>query len=319
MIRRGYLGPTEQAWLAGVSQAHTEVYDRASILFDRASLPRPVEPIPASKMIYVLGFQGGIDKFVMPPSPYSAKSGDSLLSKRIVTPKNPCTEAAELIDGLKQSRISKASKWDATKALDFVHDLIVGMKNGTAVINVSSLPTQDNVRAALPPDLALPICRILSSISTTDELLPAPKGLLGNEPLKRFDDLLTSQIFSGYTAAHLAIESDAKLSSFENLRHYGQKLLQQGNEILNNRRVTLNVLPVAARLIDLGFGKLPGELAKIASDSAARFIADRNNIVIYQFEDCMRSYMDDKIVHLLCDMVSQPEIINDLLADKNKG
>jgi len=264
-------------------------------------------------MIYVLGFQGGIDQFVMPPGPYSAKSGNSLLSTRIVTPKNPCTETAELIEGLTKSRISEASNWDAAKALNFVHDLIVGMKNGAAVINVSGLPTQDNVRAALPPDLALPICRILSSFTTTDELLPAPKGLLGKESLKRFDDLLTSQIFSGYISAHLAIESDAKLASFENLRLYGQRLLQQGNELLNNRRVTLNVLPIAAKLIDLGFGKLPGELAKIASDSAARFIADRNNVVIYQFEDCIRSYMDDKIVHLLCEMVSQPDIINNLL------
>jgi hypothetical protein len=319
MIRRGYVSPAEQAWLAGVSDAHTEVYDRASILFSRASLPKPVEPIPASKMIYVLGFQGGIDQFVLPPSPYSANCGDSLLSARIVAPKIPCTETAELIDGLAKTRISKASKRDAAKALNFVHDLIVGMKNGTAVINVSGLPTQDNVRAALPPDLALPICRILSSITTTDELLPAPKGLLGKEPLKRFDDLLNSKIFSGYASAHLAIESDARSASFENLRLYGQKLLQQGNEILNNRRVTLNVLPIAAKLIDVGFGKLPGELAKIASDSAARFIADRNNIVIYQFEDCMRSYLDDKIVHLLCEIVAQPDIINDLLTKKNTG
>jgi hypothetical protein len=318
-MRRGYFGPTEQAWLAGASDVHTEVYDRASTLFERASLPRPVEPIPASKMIYVLGFQGGIDQFVISPSPYSAMSGDSLLSAKIVTPKDPCAETAELIKGLAESRVSKTSEWDAMKALNFIHDLIVGMKNGAAVINVSGLPTQDKVRAALPPDLALPICRILSSITPTDELLPAPKGLLGKEPLKRFDDLLTSKVFSGYASAHLAIESDAKTASFENLRLYGRRLLKQGNELLDNRRVTLNVLPIASKLIDLGFGKLPGALAKIASDSAARFIADRNNIVIYQFEDCMRSYMDDKIVHLLCEMVSQSDIISDLLTDNNKG
>lgn len=318
-MRRGYLGPAEQAWLAGVSDAHTEVYDRASILFNRASLPRPVEPIPASKMIYVLGFQGGIDQFAMPPSPYSAKSGNSLLSTRIVKPKNLCTETAELINGLIKSRISNTSKRDATRALRFVHDLIVGMKNDAAVINVSGLPTQDSVRAALPPDLAQPICSILSSLVTTDELLPAPKGLLGKEHLKRFDNLLNSKIISGYTAAHAAIESDVKPASFENLRLYGRKLLQKGNELLDNRRATLNVLPIAAKLIDLGFGKLPGELAKIASESESRLITGRNNIVIYQFEDCMRSYMDDKITYLLCEMVSQPDIINHLLTDNNKG
>jgi hypothetical protein len=74
-----------------------------------------------------------------------------------------------------------------------------------------------------------------------------------------------------------------------------------------------------ASLIDVGFGKLPGQLAKIASDSAARFIADRNNIVNYQFEDCMRSCLDDKIAHLLCEIVAQPDIINDLLTKKNTG
>lgn len=318
-MRKGYLGPTEQAWLAGVSDVHKEVYDRASVLFTKASLPQLVEPIPANRMIYILGFQGGIDKFVTPITPYSTVSEGAPLSNRIAPPKEPCLEAGKLLDGISKSRIRKASRADVAKSLGFVHDLIVGMKNGTAVINVSGIPSQEKVRASLPPDLALPICSILASIQATDELLPAPKGLLKKEPLERFDELLQSNAFSNYTAAHLAIETDAKQEAFEHLRLYGHKLLQQGNDLLCNRRVTFNILPIAAKLIDIGFGKLPGELAKVASETAQQYFSDRSNIVIYQFEDCMRSYLDDKILHLMCEIVAQPDIVSDLLRNTRKG
>jgi hypothetical protein len=194
------------------------------------------------KSIYILGFQGGIDQFVTPITPYSTAHEDAPLSKRIAPPKEPCRDAAKLLDGLSKSQISKASRGGAAKSLGFVHDLIVGMKNGAAVINVSGIPSPENVQESLPPDLALPICRILSSIQATDELLPAPKGLLEKEPLERFNELLQSNVFYNYTSAHLAIETDAKQSAFDHLRLYGQKLLQQGNDLLCNRRVTLKSL-----------------------------------------------------------------------------
>ena len=156
----------------------------------------------------------------------------------------------------------------------------------------------EEVQGDLPPDVALPICTILSAITSADELLPAPSVIVNQNVVHRFKDLLNSEIYQRYTSAHEGIEFEARKSALSNIRHRGAELLRAGEGVLTNRRVSVNIISVVPKIVDSAFGKLPGALAQVAGDLATKFIEDKRNIVIYQFDDWANAYLTAQMRHL---------------------
>ena len=193
---------------------------------------------------------------------------------------------------------AEAKKLNAWKALILIHDLIAAMENNAAVINITGIPRVEDVRQELPPDVALPICTILSALKSGDELLPAPSQTVNKEVVGRFKELLDSDVYHRYTRAHEAIEFEVSESTLAEIRNRGGKLLKASKGALANRRVSVNIISVFPKIVDAAFGRLPGTLAQLAGDLATTFMDDKKNIVIYQFDDWVNEYSKD-IVHSL--------------------
>ncbi|NBQ68718.1 MAG: hypothetical protein EBU46_07770 [Nitrosomonadaceae bacterium] len=276
----------EGAYLAGRSASQQHILEERRITLPEGS-------IPLDKMIYVAAFQGGIEQFVTPLRSKSDQPIDQFISKRISTPKQLNSELFSKLMALKP----KGDKDNSWMALSFVHDLIVAMENNASVINISGVPSIAEVKKYFAPEIALPICNILSALKAIDELLPAPSQVVSRDGIDRFKELLESDVYSHYASAHREMDFSTNTTAIAEVRSRGADLLKAGKGALRGHRVSMNVLSVVPKIVDAAFGKLPGTLAQVAGDLATKFFEDRKNIVIYQFGDWANEYTHASILH----------------------
>jgi hypothetical protein len=301
-MRQAYLGLFEIGALAGSSAMRRQIIDLLREITIKHDLPAPVQALPASKMIYIAAYQGGIEKILeMPNNHCLGHEPDSSLLLRRGQPIEPCIEALNFameVASRGGSRDENASK-EADRIMLFVHDLIVAMANNVAVVNVSGIPTRTSVLKSLPADVAMPICSLLSCLTTTSELLPAPRLSLDKDAISRLDKLLLSGAFNHYVAAHEVIGSLERPSSLSHVAALGNKLMDAGRNLLCKRRASLTLLPIIPKLVDAALGKLPGLLAQAAGDFAMQYASQRRSIVIYKFEDCINEYRKTSFLGML--------------------
>jgi hypothetical protein len=292
-MKRGYLGIFEGTYIAGQSAA-------VQLVLQQQGVAAAHDIIPLEQMIYIAAFQGGIERFVTSMKAASDHPMDRFVSARLSAPKQ---SVPQLFEKLLPFRLTlpedKAHKTSASMALSFVYDLIVAMQNNAAVMNVSGIPTLADVRRDFPPDIALPICTILSALKGTDELLPAPSKVVSRETVDRFRELLNSDVYHRYTAAHERVENETVEPALSDIRTRGVELLRAGRGVLTNQRLSMNIISVVPKIVDAAFGKLPGALAQFAGDLASKFMDARRNIVIYQFNDWTKDYMEAVIFRSL--------------------
>jgi len=286
-MKRGYLGMLEGTYLAGRSAGHKQSLEEKGIIL-------PEHSIPLDKMIYVTAFQGGMEKIITQLGKKTDQPIDKFISERILKPKDFNWEVFSSLMGLRSSDKDDSR---GLMALSFMHDLIMAMENKASVINVSGIPSIEEVKRCFAPEVAQPICGILSYLKKNDETLPAPSQFIGRDNIERFKDLLDSNIYSGYSSAHKEIEFSTSAEAISEIRNKGADLLRAGKGVLLSRSVSMNVLSIAPKIIDVTFGKLPGTLAQVAGDLAAKFFESRRNIVIYQFKDWANEYSDASISH----------------------
>ncbi|MEQ1532935.1 MAG: hypothetical protein HOO97_02030 [Sideroxydans sp.] len=285
-MKSGYLGMFEGVYLAGRSHGHQQILKERGITLPESS-------IPLDKMIYVAAFQGGIERFVTPLRSKSDQPIDQFIAKRISTPKQQDSELISKLMALRPEGANNSS-W---VVLSLVHDLIAAMENNASVINISGVPSIGEVKKCFAPEIALPICNILSALKANDELLPAPSQVASRDGIDRFKELLASDVFSHYASAHREIDFTTNTTAIAEIRSRGAELLKAGNGVLLGRRVSMNVLSVVPKIVDAAFGKLPGTLAQMAGDLATKYFEDKKNIVIYQFDDWANEYTRASILH----------------------
>lgn len=291
-MKRGYLGLIEGAYLAGRSAGHIECLQEHGITPSNNS-------IPVDKMIYVAGFQGGIEQFITPIKQDINGPVDNFLLNRISAPKIYHPEILMKLIDISNSTLGGCKDIKAITVLPFLHDLIVAMSNNAAVINITGIPSQETIKRYFPPDLAMPICNIISSLKFTEELLPAPTQTISTDGINKFNELLSSGVYSHYASAHEEIEFSSDDKAIYEIRRQGKKLLAKGKGILFNRRVSISILSVVPKVIDAAFGKLPGIVAQTAGDIADKFISERKNVVIYKFDDWVNEYNMASVQHAL--------------------
>lgn len=266
------------------------------------NLPAPVETLTVSRMIYIAAYQGGIEKILeLPSNQYFKRESDSVLLGRHGQPGAPCMEVLNLArEVASRSGSGDENKTrEASKILLFVHDIIVAMANNTAVINASGIPTKASVIQSLPADIAMPVCNILSGLSTINEPLPAPRVSIEKDAIRRLEKLMLSGSFSHYVAAHADVGSISASKDLSYVAALGNKLIDAGGDLLCRRRASLTLLPIIPKLIDVAFGKLPGLFAQAAGDLAMQYTSQRKSVMIYAFEDCVNEYKKASFLGLL--------------------
>lgn len=293
-MKRGYLGIFESAYIAGRDAGAKEALKEKGYDINN-------KDIPLDEMIYVAAFQGGIDEFITMLKPFGDKSLPDFLNNRFKQPNKASVTVLPEILKVFEPYTNKDQNSLITMLMSFLIDLIMAMQNNASVIKVSQIPSIVDVRDNLPPELSLPIINIISQLKSTNALLPAPSVYLPKESIERLDSILRSDIYRSYSISHKNLEDSTQDSNkvINDIKSKGLTLLQKGKNVLSKKRVFLDVIPVVPKIVDAAFGKLPGLLAQIAGDSANKLLKDKENIVIYQFDDWAREFTELKTHHLL--------------------
>ena len=295
-MKRGYLGVFESAFIAGVDACTKDTLKEKG--YDIS-----YKDIFLEKMIYVAAFQGGIDEFITILKPFGDKSLPDFLNNRFKQPSKASIALLHEILKVFEPYTNKHENSLITMLMSFLLDLIMAMKNNASVIKVSQIPSIDDVKANLPPEISLPIINIISQLESTNALLPAPSVYLPKKSIERLESILRSDIYRSYSISHKNLEDSTQDSNkvINDIKSKGLNLLKKGKNILSEKCVFLDVIPVVPKIVDAAFGKLPGLLAQIAGDSANKLLKDKRNIVIYQFDDWAHEFVKLKTYHLLKD------------------
>jgi hypothetical protein len=299
-MKRGYLGIFEGAYLAGQSEAYR-------LILNEWGIPAANSGIPLEKMVYVAAFQADIERFVTSINAASGQPIDRFISARVSKPKKINAQVLQTLISLRPTIPEKEAKQSTVwMALYFVYDLIVAMENNAAIINISGIPKLEDVRQHFAPEVAIPICTILSALKSHDEILPAPSQIVSREVVRRFRELLNSDVYNQYSAAHQRVETEATESVLSEIRTRGAELLSMSKGVLANRRVSMNIISFVPKIVDAAFGKLPGALAQFAGDLAAKFVDDRKNVIVYQFDAWAREHITAAVTHVARDRTKAP-------------
>jgi hypothetical protein len=289
MARHGYISFFQLGYLFGVRLG----------LNEQTGLALAIE-----KCFYASAFQAGLDYFVVDAFPADHTLPYEFIRKRLVKSKYGASiEAYELVHRAFQSRFpdnysereSPSSDYSGAQRIEgFVSDLIIAMKNRSALVSVPPIPTHEEVDAFLPPELAMPISLLLTSLTPYEQKVPIPSRTLQVDDLKRLTTLLDSDLFAHYTEVCSDLDKTdvAAASAIERIRRRGEALVTHADRMLSLKTAAMQLLTLVPKVVDLAFGKLPGALAQFAANAANDIHATRRRLVIYEFNPLIGNLLE---------------------------
>jgi hypothetical protein len=178
----------------------------------------------------------------------------------------------------------------------FVSNLIIAAERKGSLMILNDFPDVESLRGSLPPEIIIPAKNLLATIQPIEPSLPLPKAATDSGHVRKFKQLLLSDIFSGYSRSHMNLEDqDVEPNvAAERVIGSGQSMVSQHPNLLRLKRTAVSLLPITAKTIDVVFGKLPGILAEYAADLLSSVASDRR-IVVYQLGTLYYDLMKNQI------------------------
>ncbi|MGB2728956.1 MAG: hypothetical protein WBD09_10875 [Halobacteriota archaeon] len=258
------------------------------------NLPPILEQVPqmdVEGLFYLYMIQAGAEKFVITPIESRSAKYSEFLSKRIsFLSEEPYRKVYDIVATVFQSYLPEGYEIDpkfsnigSVKA--FLADLLLSLEKRLDMVCILPIPDPAKVEGILPPELFHPIQNLINTFDSESAKLPLPKSSVLSTNVKIFQEIITSDLFSRYSLMHqeLANARSSKNKVIFNIVESGGKLLIKYEKLLYLKPLTISLLPVTAKLIDVVFGKLPGTLAEYSSKLLNNWLKDERRIVLYHF------------------------------------
>ena len=184
---------------------------------------------------------------------------------------------------------------------NFLVNLLICLERKTALMTLSGLPDPGQFEGILPPELLFPIRNLLSALEPSELSSPLPRSSLLAVDVRRFEEIISSDLFSTYSARHSALESSLvpKDTALKGIAETGEKVFRRHIDLLQLRELTLAILPVTAKVIDTVFGKLPGALADYFTGLATNALKEDRRIIVYQLDSVFRDLVISRVSRLM--------------------
>ena len=215
----------------------------------------------------------------------------AFLRKRITTIPPRENSGARLVNHVFRAclpddyRSDRRKYQEVHRAEMFLLELFLAMENRTSMVSVLSLPDPKKLEKVMPPELLIPLRNLLVTIEPVALPLPLPQHTISSANIRRFHQIIDSDIFSSYRSGHtqLDLASIPTATSLGRISESAKMLLADYADAINLKRMTLSLVPITTKVIDTIFGKLPGVLAEYSGDILSRLLNDERRLVIYQF------------------------------------
>jgi hypothetical protein len=298
--RRVIIGPYQVGALSGLMQASNLV---------------PVVPrLPLDRLVYTSLIQAGAtriqlastrgDALAQVPTRWRGEEFDSK-AYRAASERLDAAFGPHLPENYRRDRAYKGI-WTIEA---FLLDLLYAVRQKAAIASVVELPTRAECDASLPPVLAVPVGNLLSAFSATGADLPFPIASVDEEHIERFEHLLSSGIFADYADSHQELEEGTAPVSrlVKGVTKQGARLVRAAPDLVTLRRATINILPLAGKVVDVAFGKLAGILAGFAADTITKSVGGRRRVVIYQLDGLATQLVTQQLQRLMAFMKDDPQ------------
>jgi len=244
-------------------------------------------------VFYTSSFQAGIDEFIVPylrkiPLPVSVCLSDRV--KRIsdtyaVAHVNETWRVFEsyIPPGWEDDE-NLAEVWRLKR---FLIDLLDGMSVGASMLSSRGVPDVTRIKSHVPRDLFIPIFKLVSAIVGLELHSLIPRETISNESLEKLDNILSSALFSEYTAAHSLLDDStvATESVIASITKTAKKLLVHRKDLLLGSKSAVSILQLSPKLVDSTLAKLPGNLGEMAATLGLGLLTSGRRIVIYNLGD----------------------------------
>src|SRR6266702_899276 len=295
-LRKGLLGPFQLGQLSGLTDAI-----------------RIAEDVTGNKgcdlegLFFATAFQTGIDKFITHETKDNNKFRSSFVQNRtqILKSANSDSNWKEVREGLskylpeewyRDDRYSGLWEWNA-----FIADLLDAMDHGASLLSLGGVPEISDVVDLIPTELQVPLKILHSAFEPASAPSTVPITVVAKESIERFQDIITSDVFSDYIDAEGKLDdaSSSLPAALNGVLKSAKQVVKKNPHLLTVRRTGVSVLSFTPKLIDAAFGKLPGAIADVAAKLGLTYIEERRRIVVYDFRDIIRGALWSNLVRMI--------------------
>ena len=271
----------------GALDAYTDVIANLSEIVDGG------EVYDFRKLFYATMVQCGVQGFRMYGDPPKEVANSLFLSQRTVCVDTAeFTEQAKRIDDILRAYTIKEGgdthvKGRLSHMSYFLSDLLLTAKTGRAMVSTLRPPDAEELRGILRPEILHVLSNLLGAIDTVSVPSPVPRLEVPSGAVKRFEDVLLSDLFRDYSQRHAELEvaNIAPAIAVANVREAGKRLVQRFGQTVSVKEAAVRIIPVTTALVDTIGGKVLGIVAKAFGESFARILQDDRRLVIYCFHE----------------------------------
>lgn len=285
-VKQGFIGSYDLGYLAG----HSDVMRKWQRMLD--------QPSPDFEgVFYASVFQSGLERFLV-------RSGhlEEVTKSDFVRARVGCV--SDSMYGRRTGPVVRAfhehlpsgwafdQKYAEVFGLEsFLMDLLAAMHSKCSLLLVRDIPDIAKVERLLPSELLVPTSNLLASVEHEVVGVPGTQTIVGHEHIKRYQEILASDVFSKYSEAHEHLEhtDDTLSSSLANVVSSGRKLFANSHRALVVRNVAIGFLNITPQVIEVVFGRLPGALAETAAKLGVEFLNERRRVVVYSYRSFLTS------------------------------
>lgn len=295
-MKKGIIGASQLGYLEGMNSA-----------LEIAEKHTGAPSTDLNGIFYSTAFQAGIDEFIIPEFKGEKINISSFIEKRSKFMRRSLSDAHyELVhdtftncmpeDWAKNDDYSKVWMLES-----FIVELLNAMSTGSSILSIIGVPNIEDMKPLIPSKLYVPMNNLLSSITTFETEGLVPKKAIQTEDINRFNEILTSDIFTEFSSAQSVLdESESNLElAIPAVNASSLKLYKNNESRFSFKKVGLGALQFTPKLIDAAFGKLPGALAETATKLGSDVIESRRRVIVYDFKSNIEVVLKENLFRML--------------------
>lgn len=159
-------------------------------------------------------------------------------------------------------------------------DLLYCVHRNSDFIYTGKFPSLVRFKDSLPNDFYLPLITLLSSVESKDIFSPNPVSLISKDEVKKFDNIIQSDIYDNYVKSHANLRTKQG-KSIKNLKLQGEKLIASNPSLLSLYNNLALIVPIT-KLIKPELGEFTEVIKDISTSTDTK---NTKNIIIYKYRD----------------------------------
>lgn len=288
------------------------------VAYERHINAMPLEAVDVRSLFYGTMFQAGASGFVLPQGLESDVPDSSFVADRVTyVPLEEYGRTGMLVEATFRRFVPDYEEctpgnYPLWQLAHFLVDLLMCARQRVAMVTTLPLPSIESLEPTVPAELLLSIRNLLAGIERNDANLPIPASAVSVESVLRLNEILNSDLFSEYSAAHGTLDSGGSptAQAMDELASLGRDLARRHSRELRLKRAGVGLLSLSSKLISAACGPLPGALADFAADCLERSLASCDRIVMYQLDELLGQIMLSRVKRLVDE--HGPRILDEL-------